>query len=301
MEQILRQNPKLLPLVYAFDKVLDKVEVLPPESTSARYDSFCSKLSLKEKPWLIIYDDDVILDSQEGNELLKRLSGGYDEPGNAVVLKRSVFEAFSRDEKGGNYLVAHELGHAQHHQNRRHFLRNVAGLAGASLVGLGVAVGTQKVADAADSASKTPPSAPHRANAESSSTAIPSILGILAGVESHNKILELFTRAEEFAADTSATDAISPRDAIIGLAQNIEASIIKKGSPKAIEAFQEIKEAYLQKLAQSTPHASEDDKTFYWAISIAAEAPKRSLASILIKPYPTDLERISNMAQHPSL
>ena len=301
MEHILQQNPKLLPLVYSFDGMLDKVNILPPDSTSPRYDSFCAKLSIKEKPWLIIYDDDLILNSKEGNELLKRISGGYDEPGNAVVLKRSVFEAFSRDKKTGNYVVSHELGHAKNLQNRRHFLRNAAGVVGSSFIGLGAMIGIQKAGDVASSHLEPSPAESFKAPAESSSTAMPSILGILVAAKSHNKILQFFARDEEFAADNAAAEAISPRNVIIGLAQNSEEAIMEQGNPQIIEAFQALKREYLQKLAQSVPDATEDDKNFYWAVNVAAEWPKRPLASILRNPYPTNLERIRNMAQHPEL
>lgn len=275
LQNYLKQNPKLLTAVYDFDKQLDKVEVFSPDSSAPKYDDFCAKLSLKSKPWLVVIDDDLKSDQAD----FKQTGGYYDSSCNAVVMKRSVFASFARNEKSGEYMVAHELGHAKFRQTRRHFLGRAAALVGAGVLGTGsemlINEGTNRLG------------LTHAEKLEAADT-IPVLSGIIAALYSHNKILDWFIRQEEFEADRIATQATSKNEIITGIGQaGIAATTIKQ--PEEIEKMKHM-------VSKALPEdASPEKRALAEALVAAKFASKRSLKEIFQKPYPEWNERIAKL------
>ena len=103
-------------------------------------------------------------------------------------------------------------------------------------------------------------------------------------------------RAEEFRADKMATGALPPKQIIAAWGELIQGDIWENGSHEAIERLKQTREAVYAKLEKESPDPSREDRMFCLALALAEEAPKRSLASILSKPYPTTIERVKNLA-----
>lgn len=277
LQNYLKQNPKLLTAVYDFDKQLDKVEVFSPDSSVPKYDDFCAKLSLKSKPWLVVIDDDIKSDQAD----FKQTGGYYDSSSNTVVMKRSVFESFTRNEKPGEYMVAHELGHAKLRERRRDFLGRAAALFGAGVFGTGsgmlVNEGTNHIG------------LTHAEKLEAADI-IPVLSGIIAAAYSHNKILDWFIRSEEFEADRIATQATSRKDVIIGMGQAAIEDALRTGTPENVQKLRNLKRMIEETLPKGT---SQEDREFFEAVAMAKFDKKRSLAEIFLDPYPSKMsERI---------
>ena len=162
LQHYLQQNPNLLPVVYRFDEHVGQLSIIPPDSSSAKYDAFCSRLSLKKKPWLVVYADDIKHDTPKHDSPIGNYDAFYYPEGNAVFMKRSCYDDFCEGSKLGEYAVAHEAGHAKSLQSRRLFLGKTLALAGGALTGIATGVGVSKVEnDLLSSASRSShPSSP---------------------------------------------------------------------------------------------------------------------------------------------
>lgn len=278
---------------------LEKATLYRPGEADEKYNNFCDKLNLKNKPYLLVVDDDA--------KKFKDEDGIYRAASNMVAVPRSIFEKFQEGNTRGEFVVGHELGHAKfaQQQSRRKFL----GHGGAFLGGLAAGQLTRAAGNAIleTDVPKEKGTLSHAQKAKKDEKpkreiSVPGVLireaaTISATWFSATKIYNLLTRAEEFQADQYAKELVPAREIIASMTTTLEGLIANKEQLNTLKTAFDSAVAKREEELGYTIDATGKERA--WATVLAESTlPKMTLKEIVTSNYyPKFQESLLHMAR----
>jgi hypothetical protein len=238
---------------------LANTTVYLPEALPPKFLQYCQRVGLESKPALVVgalLNSDNPLTNQDTKVL-----GNYAPFGNSTWLTKEAYDFFEADKPIGNYMVAHELGHAANGFTRRKFLGRSAAVAGAGLAGAGAWSLTGAALDAK-------PMAKRELNIrDKATTAMQSFFGSMATKEALKRLLVAYEpslRGDELSADDYAKKIVELHGVVFPQITNLIAEHKAKKSPIIQNLAKRFKDACeKQQITLST-----EESNLYFALYI---------------------------------
>jgi len=279
----------------------ERIEIIAPQSNdpgAINYRAMCEEVGLKAMPHLAVIDGAV-----DGPHVLKsgrRGLGAYFPALDVIVLLRPFYESLAhKDSYVGQYIPAHEIGHAYECSirdpeidARRKFLASLlAGVAAFAATG----VTAHEVSNRSDITD------PKKWEAMDIP---PWIMAIAAGRKSYSGVNNIagkvIERHAEFAADKHAGTIIGVENAVNGIFEQMMKSSLGIERQLLAKQYVEFGEKLQQALSKTSPDTSltETEKEYLFILYYAKKTalPLNAPRYLLGDLYPTHEERIVRLS-----